>query len=84
MVAAQHEKSTHCAGTRTLLIDIKKDIFCEAGCKEIFDEQEYRVYYTDTEMWKLPINHVSENNIVKDLDLTIAAPSTWRHHITLA
>ena len=49
------------------VISTKK--FCKAGCKVVFREQEYRVYYKDeivlsrgrdkkTEMWQLPINPV--------------------------
>ena len=65
------------------LISTKK--FCEAGCKVVFDETECRVYYKGelvlsggrdkkTEMWQLPINPVSKNNLLEGLDLPITAP----------
>ena len=65
------------------LISTKK--FCEEGCKVVFDEEECRVCYKDelvlsggrdkkTEMWQLPINPVSKNNVLEGLDLPIPAP----------
>ena len=65
------------------LISTKK--FCKAGCKVVFDETACRVYYKGelvlsggrdkkTEMWQLPINPVSKNNLLEGLDLPITAP----------
>ena len=55
---------------------------CEAGRNIVFDEWACRVYYQgelilsggrdkQTQMWKLPINPVSKNNMIKGLDLHI-------------
>ena len=52
---------------------ISTKVFCDAGCKVMFDEWEWKVYYKgelmligghgrETGMWKFPINPVSRGN----------------------
>ena len=46
MVAAQNDRSTPRARTRTLILDINKEIL-RSRMQDIFGEQECRVYYKD-------------------------------------
>ena len=69
---------------------ISTTVFCDAGCKVIFDEFECKVYYNGqlmlsggrdkkTNMWKLPINPVSRNNTLLSLDLPLQGPRRQTH-----
>ena len=71
---------------------ISTKVFCDAGCKVVFDEWECRVYYKGelmlsggrdkkTEMWKLPINPVNRNNTLLSLDLPLQGPRRQNHSV---
>ena len=69
---------------------ISTKVFCDAGCKVMFDELECRIYYKGeliltsrrdkkTGMWKLPINPVSRDNTLPSLNLPLQGPRRQQH-----